>query len=458
MSRNQFRRTFLKALSGAIAASALSLATWSSAEAGNFKVLHSFCAKSNCGDGSGPEGALLMDAGGNLFGTTAVGGNGHGVVFELQQTQLGKFKFLKLYQFCKHFSCNDGDNPTGPLIVDTNGILYGTTARGGFGDGVAFKLSPSGTGKWSETVLYDFCHGFGCTDGSTPAAGLTYAGAESGLPYDGASPLYGTTAVGGANNQGTVFSLVPHGDQWTETVLYNFCSQGGSSCTDGKDPARNVVVSPTGILFGTTTLGGTNDKGVGGAGVAYQLSPNGDGSWSQTVLYQFCSAPECSDGEFPSGKLVEDGAGGLLGTTGGGGSQCGHGSHGCGTIFRLVPNGVNSEETVLYAFCKKRDCKDGADPEGGVTLDSFGNVYGTAFSGGGNDIDMSGIGGGAVFKLGGGSLSILHRFCALPNCSDGEYPDDGLVRDPNGPLFGTTTAGGMFGQSIDGGTVFQIVP
>jgi uncharacterized repeat protein (TIGR03803 family) len=455
MIRNQVRSACIRAIAIAIASSALLLAFWSGAEAGNFKVLHSFCAKSNCGDGKGPEGAPLVDAAGNLFGTTTSGGNQGGVVFELQRAASGKLKFIKLYTFCRHSSCLDGSAPTGRLVIDTRGNLYGTTSQGGGNDGVAFELSPSETGKWKETILHAFCSSFNCTDGAKSFDGLTYAGATGGAVYDGTSPLYGTTAAGGAHNQGTVFSLVPNGDQWTETVLYNFCSQGGSSCTDGKGPTHNVIVSRTGNLLGTTTLGGTNDEGFGGAGVAYELSPNGDGSWSYSILYQFCSvAPHCSDGEFPSGALFEDGAGNLLGTTGGGGSPCNSEPHGCGTVFKLAPNGEGFGETVLYAFCQKTDCKDGADPEGGVTLDPTGNLLGTTFAGGGNDIDESGIGGGVVFELSGTSYRVLHRFCSKDSCADGEYPETGVQLDQMGVAYGTSGIGGAFG----GGTVFAVTP
>jgi uncharacterized repeat protein (TIGR03803 family) len=452
---SQFRKACLRAISITIAAGALSLAFWSGAEAGKFKVLHSFCAKSNCSDGSIPTAALLRDSSGNLFGTSDTGGTGNGVVFELQQTTPGKFKYLKIHTFCRKFRCQDGSNPSASLIIDMEGNLYGTTRLGGFGDGVAFKLSPVDSGKWSEMVLYDFCHGMGCADGSTPVAGLTYAGASSGNPYDGVSPLFGTTAQGGLNNQGTVFSLVPNGDQWTESVLYSFCSVGGSNCTDGQMPIGGLLVDQLGNIYGTTPAGGVNHKDGDGAGVAYELSRAGNGQWTQTVLYQFCSKSGCSDGEFPNGDLRPDGAGNLIGTALLGGNPCNPGPFGCGTIFKLVPNGTDSQETVLYAFCEKRDCKDGAVPEGGVSLDPNGNLFGTTTIGGGNDIDQDGVGGGVVYELSGSTYTVLHRFCSKPGCADGEEPEAGVIIDSSGNLYGTAAQGGAFAT---GGDVFEVHP
>lgn len=460
MIRHQLRIACLRAIAIAIAGGAISLAFWSGAEASNFKVLHSFCSKNNCGDGSQPESALLVDPAGNLFGTTVGGGDGHGVVFELQQTAPGKFKFAKIYTFCRKSECSDGSNPFGGLILDVQGNIYGTAGEGGSARrGVAFKLSPGQTGKWTETVLYDFCHTLSCPDGSTPQAGLTFAGAASGALYDGISPLFGTTSAGGANNAGTVFELEQNGAQWTQTVIYSFCSQGGSKCTDGAAAQNGLLMDGSGNLYGTTFAGGGNDFGSNGAGAAFELTPNGDGSWTETVLHRFCSEDQCADGAGPVGPFISDATGALFGTTSGGGADCKlERPFGCGTIYKLIPNGTSSQETVLYTFCAKRDCKDGADPEGGVVLDSLGNLFGVTFAGGGNDIDESGIGGGTAFELSGASLTVLHRFCSVPNCGDGEYPDAGLAMDSGGSLYGVTNFGGAGGSTVSSGAVFRVTP
>lgn len=458
MFRPKFSVLFLAAAALAVAV-VYSLVVPNPAQAGSFKVLHSFCVKSNCGDGSQSHAALVMDAAGNLFGTTAGGGRDDGVVFELQLIQPKKFKFVKLYTFCRKFQCRDGEKPFGSLVVDTLGNLYGTAGGGGAGrDGLVFKLSPSEAGKWSETILYEFCHSFGCPDGSTPLFGLTYFGAAGGAPYDGTSPLFGTTSAGGANGGGTVFKLATAGGQWTETVLYSFCAVGGDQCLDGMEPQGGVIFDAVGNLLGTTFRGGDSQGQVtGGTGVAYELSANGD-TWSETVLHHFCAADACADGAFPVGNLAIDSTGNLIGAAVAGGNPCKPDSRGCGVIFKIVPDGISSEESVLYALCAKRDCRDGFAPRSGPIIDSAGNVFGTASFGGGNDIDTYGLGGGVVYEFAGGSYKVLHRFCAAPNCTDGEYPMAAPTLDAAGELFGTTSVGGPFGTGLEGGTAFELTP
>ena len=147
--------------------------------------------------------------------------------------------------------------------------------------------------------------------------------------------------------------------------------------------------------------------------------------------------------------------GNLLGTTGAGGSLCRHSkTYGCGTIFRIIPNGLASQESVIYAFCSLKDCKDGFEPGDGVLLDSSGNLFGTTNWGGGNDIDQNGLGGGVAYKISGPSLTVLHHFCALANCADGEYPDGALIFDASGTVVGSTARGGAFG----GGAIFELKP
>jgi uncharacterized repeat protein (TIGR03803 family) len=426
------------------------------AGAGPYKVLHSFCSGGSCGDGSQPKAALTMDLSGNLFGTAAVGGHsGHGTVFELTRSETGKLKFDRIYSFCPRGNCSDGANPFGSLIVDTQGNLFGTAAAGGnVNQGAVFKLSPGGRKGWTETVIYNFCQQSGCSDGAAPAAGLTYAGAASGALYDGTSSLYGTTTRGGSNNLGSVFSLTPNGDVWEEGVIYSFCMLGGEACTDGKSPQSALLLDSSGNLFGTTVTGGGHNVGGDseGAGVLYQLAPNGDGTWTQTVLHHFCSSNHCADGARPFDTPIMDATGALFGTTSGGGKNCAEGQgYGCGTIFKLIPQGDNSPETILYAFCSKKNCKDGFAPGGGVTMDSSGNLFGTTRVGG-NTVE----GGGVLYELGVDSYNVLHRFCSLANCADGNLPDASLVLDSAGTLYGTTVYGGT-GQGVDSGTVFEFL-
>ena len=376
--------------------------------------------------------------------------------------------------FCAQPGCTNGASPEAGLIEDASGNLYGTTSAGGASQlfGTVFKLTPNGNGSYSESVLYNFCSqgGTNCTDGANPVAGLI---------KDASGNLYGTTANGGANYSsncyngscGTVFRLAPNGDgSYSETVLYSFCAQGGSGCTDGANPLAGLIEDASGNLYGTTWQGGATIP-YGGrtttVGTVFKLAPNGDGSYRESVLYTFCSQSGCTDGEWPSSGLIEDASGDLYGTTSNGGvisSYCGN-TIGCGTVFKLAPNGDGSyRESVLYSFCSQSGCTDGEDPGAGLTEDASGNLYGATYYGGIATSGGSGsTTGGTVFKLapnGDGSYSenVLYSFCSQSGCTDGWYPSSGLIEDTSGNLYGTTSQGGIYDLYGDGGTVFELTP
>jgi hypothetical protein len=420
--------------------------------AAKFKVLHSFCGPM---DGCDPEGGLVMDQAGDFFGTASEGGKheaGEGTVYELLRTDTGRLKYKRGFSFCNRFECDPPiANPIGNLIVDTQGNLYGL----GGGWGTVFELSPptGGSGKWTDKLLYQFCSQQNCADGSGPVGGLVYAGQSSGALYDGTSPLYGATAGGGNNTaSGVVFELTNSGGQWTETVLYNFCSQGKDKCTDGKWPSGGVILNQAGNLFGAAGTGGANS----GAGVVFELLPGDQGTWTETVLHTFCVSDKCSDGAYPVGELAIDSTGAVVGVASAGGNDCKLHPSGCGVVFKIIPKGVGSEEQVLYSFCSMKKCKDGDTPLAGVVLDDSGNVFGTTYFGGGNDPDH--YGAGTVFCLCGGNFETLHSFCSQANCADGEYPEAPLIMDQAGRLLGTTSLGGAFGITASGGTIFGVTP
>ena len=244
----------------------------------------------------------------------------------------------------------------------------------------------------------------------------------------------------------------------SEIVLYNFCSQ--PNCVDGEGPASNLAPDGAGNFYGTTQLGGANTYGT-----VFELSPNGVGSYNETVLYSFCSPPNCTDGNGPTSNVIFDGSGNLYGTACAGGangqgvpSACGDGSNGYGVVFELspepvggCPGGSNSGngwcETVLYSFMST---PDGAFPFAGLAWDTNGNLYGTTYGGG------SGM--GAIYELspiGSGSWieSVLYSFCAQLSCADGARPD-GQVQATNGTLYATTENGGAYAA----GTVFGLSP
>jgi|HubBroStandDraft_6_1064221.scaffolds.fasta_scaffold172700_1 uncharacterized repeat protein (TIGR03803 family) len=335
------------------------------------------------------------------------------VLFGYQQLQAQTFSVL--YNFTYFTGSGDGQQPLGTLTLDSAGNLYGTTIGGGAANfGTVFELDSAGT----ETVLYSFTGG---VDGASPAAGLV---------RDTAGNLYGTTEAGGTgvcggSACGTVF-VVDSAEH--ESVLHSFT--GGS---DGDSPAAPLLGGPGGILYGTTPHDQTLSTGA-----VFAVSRNG----RSRVLYSFHLG---SDGSASRGGLIRDPAGNLYGTTTFGGAFSTF-----GTVFKLDSSGT---ETILYSF---RGDRDGGVPYGGLVADAAGNFYGTTSIGG--DLTCNAPHGcGTVFKLdSAGHESVLHAFAA----ADGELPIAGLVRDPSGRLYGTTSQGGDLTCVPPGGcgTVFELDP
>jgi uncharacterized repeat protein (TIGR03803 family) len=246
-------------------------------------------------------------------------------------------------------------------------------------------------------------------------------------------------------------------------VLWSF----GGEPNDGSYPFSDLVFDRAGNLYGTTEYGGNSMASTCaglGCGTVFKLSPNEDGTWTNTVIYNFCSdysGGMCIDGAFPKAGLIMDANHNLYGTTYGGGSQpCPRFSGGCGTVFRLAP-AATWTENVLYDFCSNQVnllCLDGALPLSRLTSDTAGNLYGTTTQGG------PGGSGGIVFELmphgSGFSESILHSFCQNPlgtACPDGTEPRAGVVFDKLGNLYGTTQAGGTQ-SGTGGGVVYRLTP
>ena len=329
-------------------------------------------------------------------------------------------------------------------------------------------LRPQGA-EASLGTLYTFCQveiSLDCTDGAEPS---------SGVIFDSKGNLYGTTSIGGATNCvegcGTVFMLSPPSRgsaDWTENVLYAFCSSG--NCTDGGAP-QSLIADSHGNLYGTTQRGGT---GYGSYGTIFELSPpsGGSGTWTETVLHSFCPAgPNCTDGAYPLGTLILDAAGNLYGAVGGGGGENGTGA---GMIFELSPpkGGQGAwAYNVLHAFCRGgfNTCSDGSTPTS-LLFDSGGNLYGTTLYGGTSLSDCFGGSCGTVFELSppmGGSgawtHTVLYSFCAVAKCADGAFPYSfgGLAFDSGGNLYGTTYAGGTNASACNNagcGVVFKLTP
>jgi uncharacterized repeat protein (TIGR03803 family) len=267
-------------------------------------ILHSF----NGLDGRTPRAGLILDASGNLYGTTRNGGpSDKGTVFRLDTSGNN---FTVLHSFAG--GATDGAHNSAGLILDASGNLYGTTQNGGPSDlGTVFKLDTAGN---NFTVLHSFA---GASDGGAPYAGLI---------LDASGNLYGTARVGGSSNLGTAFKLDTAGNNFT--VLHNFA--GGAS--DGANPnAGRMILDASGNLYGTTSSGGSS-----AGGTVFRLDTSGD---HFTVLHTFAiplpfGAPPAggvSDGSDPEAGLVMDSAGNLYGTTYAGGSD------NEGTLFMLAP-------------------------------------------------------------------------------------------------------------------------
>ena len=414
----------------------IALLPWNSAPAATLKTLHSFCNTANCGDGDTPLAGLLMDADGNLYGTTEVGGKyNSGVVFKLVPNA-NKTKYTEhiLHSFCSQPNCPSGAFPSyAGLIMDVDGNLYGTTGGGGkFGAGVIFKMRPV-TNGWAYGAIHSFCAKTNCTDGSDPEVSLAYAGQASGALWDGTSPLFGTTYVGGANNMGAVYKIAPNGSGWSYQVIHSFSSgfHGGE-----------LLVDPSGNLIGTTLLGGANSGGT-----LFRLAA---GTWSESTLHNFGAEANFADGWEPGGRVLMDASGNLFGTTegGGAGAHC-SADHGCGVAYERTANG---KFKVLYDFCSLANCKDGQLAPSGVLMDASGDLIGTTYGGGTGP-------GGTVFSLTHANNkwteTVLYDFCSALNCADGADIASPLAMGDNGTLYGTAAAGGA---NITGGTVFRLKP
>jgi|HubBroStandDraft_6_1064221.scaffolds.fasta_scaffold38612_3 uncharacterized repeat protein (TIGR03803 family) len=460
------RRSLTSALSwalrGTVAALAVTLILMpNSWAASRERVLHTF----NIATAGDPVSGLAMDANGNLYGTTRLGGPGScsegcGVVFKLTKNSQGGATYSVIHSFVGFAS--DGGSPFGAPIVDSAGNVYGTTTNGGKADcGVVYRLSPTAGGKYDETILHSF-NKFSKRndDGCNP---------ESYSVSDAAGNLYGTTNTGGGggvngtfcdNGCGSVFKLAPNGDgRYAESVIHSFPGTKGN--TDGRNPVGGLVFDSAGNLWGSTQGGGSV-----GNGTVFELTPNSDGTYTETTLYSFTGA---STGFDPNTNLVIDKAGNLYGTAVNGG--LGH-----GVVFRVTPQpGGGVKESIIHAFvlCNATVCPDGIFPFNGLTIDANGTLYGTVDLGGGASNQCStgtpALGCGIVYKLtpnaqGKFTETILYRFQGF---ADGATPeDDRLVIDASGNIFGTTAEGGNstacpadgFGTPGGCGVVFEVTP
>jgi uncharacterized repeat protein (TIGR03803 family) len=318
-------------------------------------VLHSFPYPS--ADGAEPNGNVIFDAAGNLYGTTCTAGaNGRGTIFEMTPGSSG-WTFNVLYNFGSQ--SGDGGCPKGGLTLDKVGNLYATS-------GVVFELSP-GSGGWTDSILYTFSGG---SDGGVPFAGVF---------MNSAGNLFGTTYDGGTTGAGVVYEVRHASSGWMESVLHSF--SGGR---DGAAPGwGQLVADGAGSLYGTTAVGGSGIGGCfgGGCGTIFKLTRGPHGGWVETILYRFHAG---AAGFSPQAGVVLDHSGNLYGTTLYGGSA----SCGCGAVYKLAPgSGGTWTYSVLHAFVGT----DGSQPVADLTLHN-GKLFGTTTLGGPGGV-------GTVFEL-----------------------------------------------------------
>jgi uncharacterized repeat protein (TIGR03803 family) len=393
----------------------------------------SFCAQTNCADGSTPAG-IVMDSSGVIYGATASGGTkGTGTIYRLVPTTGGKYKHQVIYNFCMLAACADGVAPNPGIIIDVGGNLYGTTEAGGTGFGTIFELSPNAAHtKWTLQTLVTFCV-TSCA-GYNPLTGLIYAGKSGGMPYNGTSILYGFgnptsdqsgmyalthvrnhwtlksqtcepiacpdggipnydfsmdpsgniygVSGGGQFGDGQVYELSLSGGIWNTTTVWSFCH--APPCFDGSNPTTGVALDSAGTLYGTTLWGGSRTEGI-----LYKVVRGNP--VTQTVLYNFCLLTDCVDGRGAQGNdLLVDGSGNIYGTTPiGGGHDFDPQKMGEGVLFEMI--GGTTMHTY-YKFCGQPNCSDGAKPSANLLLGPSGTIIGTTLLGGTH-------GAGTIYKL-----------------------------------------------------------
>jgi hypothetical protein len=364
-------------------------------------------------DGGGAFTTPLIDSLGNIFGTTPGGGsNDCGVVYELVNNGGGSYTNKTLYNFT---GSNDGCFPYSGVLMDSAGNLYGTTnIKGAYSGGVVYKLVNQGNGSYKLEVIHAFSlNGNG---GYGPLGDLAmFKGRLYGVTH-------GSGDGGCRNGCGTLYRLTRSGGKWVETVLHVFYYR----------PLAGVAIDSGGNLYGTLQYGGSLRYGA-----VFKLSPQSGGSYKETILHTFEGK---ADGAYPSCGVVLDSAGNLYGAAWAGGEYLD------GTVYQLKRSDSNYTFSVILTF----DGANGVNPideMGHLAVDSAGNVYGTAQTGGA-------YGYGTAFKLAAGSFlyTDLHDFNM--NGMDGYYPMGGVNLDSLGNLYGTTENGGS--NDDDHGTVWQI--
>jgi len=362
-------------------------------------------------------------------------------------------KLKTLWNFCTAHFCTDGQHPTSGVIVDKLGDAYGATAGDLQGDpggdphkSVLFGVGP-GIAIYNNNPqatffrLVEFCSALNCTDGAQAASNIFGTIILSPTDPKLTITAYGTTVTGGAYNGGAIFMA----NLTTHQTIYSFCKTADSfsSCADGAQPG-DIVTDSSGNIYGTTAGGGANAGYPSGPGVLYRLTKAG----SYKVLHDFCSEASCIDGATPISRQLALYNNALYGTTYGGGK-------GYGVVFRFDLS--TNHFDVLYTFCQKASCTDGAYAQAGVTFDTVhGILYGTTQYGGttGYGVLYTIAKPTGTAAVAAASFKPLKSFCTSTACADGAYPGWAPAADGAGNLIGATYQGGATGT----GTLYEYTP
>jgi len=419
LGKNQARRILVTLLAGGL----LTFLVVTQARAqNNEEIVHIFGTGGGI-DGADPYGGVVLDSAGNLYGTANYGGSHHlGLVWKMSRGANGQWSETPIYNFGD--ANDDGSyGPLSGLVFDQVGNLYGTTIGGGQPSGQAgtvFELSPGATGKW----LYKHIHSFGGVEGQQP---------RSAVIFDSVGNLYGNTSENGLYNEGTVFKLARgSGGVWQEETLYSF----GANPGDATGANQSVVIDSSGNIWGTIYVGGAY-----GLGAIYELTPNSIGGWTETIIHSFAGG---SDGAYPQCTLTFDANGNLYGTVGY------EGPSGDGYVYELSPaSGGGWTMTMIYDLAGV----EGRGAYGKLTFDTAGNLYGATLDGG-----AYGEGNVFVLKRAPGGTWTGKNLHSLRGGVQGCEVDGGVSLDSAGNLYGTTLYCGN-GEGVYGsGMVFEIIP
>jgi uncharacterized repeat protein (TIGR03803 family) len=397
---------------------ALAALASSSLQAQTLTVLHTF---TGAADGASPAAGLIVDRGGNFYGTAAAGAFGYGTAFKLTRKN-SSWIFSTLHQFA---AGTDGAYPSAPLYILPSGALLGTTAEGGGsgncyydGCGTIFQLQPPPTAcgsvqcPWGETIIYRFP---GNVDGAFPSAPFI---------VDSSGILYGE-ALGGTNGQGIVYTLQSTGRSWVTNTLYDFT--GGN---DGSSPQGGLARDSDGNLYGVTNSGGGYSEGT-----VFKLSLSGS-SWVETTLHAFVNG-------YSNAGLIFDTAGNLYGDAEYGGCCL------SGLVFELTPSGGG------WAYSELHDFSGGYQGPGStLVMDLQGNLYGTTLSIGAHNR-------GNIFKLSPSNGSWIYTdLYDFTGETDGGEPIGQLGLDSEGNIYGVASEGGQVSacDNLGCGVIYEFTP